>query len=173
MTEEKLKALIREIADFPKKGILFKDITPLLENGAAFQSCIVLLADRIKALKPTKLVGIESRGFIFAAALSHYLKLGLVLARKTGKLPSKTFKQTYQLEYGTDEIEIHVDSLSKKDSVVIIDDVLATGGTALGAVSLCNQSGAKVLGILSLIELEFLNGRKVLASVPVYSLFKY
>ena len=172
MNLSEARKLIRDVPDFPSKGIIFKDITPLLANPSAFKWVISELGKEVKNLGATKLVGIESRGFIFASALAEHLSIGLVLARKKGKLPWKTVTQSYKLEYGTDQIEMHEDSFSKSDRVVVVDDVLATGGTAAGAIQLCEKLGAQVAGLLVLIELEFLKGRSALDKVAVSSLIK-
>lgn len=172
MTLEELKLLVRDVPDFPKAGILFKDITPLLSDAKAFRSVIRLMAAEADVFKPTKLVGIESRGFIFGAAMAQEMGLGLVLIRKKGKLPWKTARQSYQLEYGSDEIEIHQDALTASDRVIVVDDVLATGGTALSSIRLCEQLGAKVEALLTFIELEFLKGRAVLSPTPVRSILR-
>ncbi len=171
MNIDQLKNEIRDVPDFPKPGIVFKDITPLLEDSHAFDSLIHHMCESVDK-KPTKLVAIDSRGFIFGAAMASKLHCGLVLARKKGKLPSETYSQEFQLEYGTDTLEIHKSSLSDEDTVVIVDDVLATGGTAEAATKLCEQAGAKVLSYSFLIELGFLNGKQKLSS-PIHSLIKY
>ena len=159
---KKIDALIRNVPDFPKPGIQFKDITPVLQDAATFREIIAAMA---AALKPDNLryvAGIESRGFIFASALATELGIGLVLLRKPGKLPWKTLKATYQLEYGTDAIEIHEDAVKQGDKVAVVDDLLATGGTATAAACLLRDAGADVRKVLFAIELDFLEGRKKL-----------
>ena len=167
---QQFDSLIKRVPDFPKPPIVFLDITPLLENAAAFQTLVVSMAELVPS-SCTHLLGIESRGFIFASALAHHLKLGLVLARKPGKLPRVVIKETYDLEYGTDEIQIHEDALSDPDHVMIIDDVLATGGTARATENLVQKTGATMLGSLFVLELEGLKGRKRLAK-PATSIFQ-
>lgn len=158
---DEIARLIRDVPDFPKPGILFKDITPVLSNAAAFKSLTKHLA---KLVPPhtTRLASIESRGFILGSAVAMELGLGLVLVRKPGKLPYATFSHSYDLEYGKDTLQIHVDALTAKDHVCIVDDVLATGGTASAAEVLCAETGATVTGFAFLMELGFLNGRKKL-----------
>lgn len=170
MTIEKVKALIRDVPDFPKPGIMFKDISPVLEDGEAFRAMAKLLADKIDP-RTTKLVAIESRGFILGAAVAQHLKAGMVIVRKPGKLPRETVKKTYALEYGEDAVEMHKDALNGDDLVTIIDDVLATGGTAHAVEQLCRESGARISGHVFLMELEFLKGREKLQA-PVTSLIK-
>jgi len=163
-----LSALIRDVPDFPKAGILFKDITPLLSDSRAFHS----LAEHMAALVPkgtTKMAAIESRGFILGSAMAMKLGIGMVLIRKPGKLPYATLSHSYALEYGKDTLQIHVDAVGPEDQVCIVDDVLATGGTAQAAEVLCIEAGAKVSGFAVLMELGFLNGRARLKA-PVASL---
>lgn len=162
-TPDQLKKLIRDVPDFPKTGILFKDITPVLMDPMALQSLVVHMA----ALVPkntTKLAAIESRGFLLGAALATRLGLGLVLLRKPGKLPHKTIAHSYDLEYGQDTLHIHVDALDASDRVCIVDDVLATGGTAKAAEALCRKTGANVAGFAFMLELGFLNGKDGLSA---------
>jgi len=161
---------IVDVPDWPKPGIVFKDITPLIADGAAFAEVTQLFADAIAPLAPTQLVGIESRGFIFGAALANRLGLGLTLVRKKGKLPRKAHSAEYALEYGTDIVELHADALGTDDRVVVIDDVLATGGTAKAVTELIHASGATLVGLAFLMELGFLAGRAKLPDVPVTSL---
>ena len=153
------KSLIRTIPDFPKAGIRFRDITPLLASGIGFNYVVDQLAQRYDG-KVDKFVGIEARGFIFGAALAHQLKAGFVPIRKPGKLPHTSIGHDYDLEYGSNRIEIHVDGLAKGERVVIVDDLLATGGTALAALSLAEKSGAQVVECAFVIELSDLPGRK-------------
>ena len=164
-------AYIVDVADYPKPGIIFKDITPLIADGLAFRQVTDAFAAVLAPISPTHLVAIESRGFIFGAALANALGLGLTLVRKPGKLPRKTHRVSYALEYGTDSVEIHADALKAGDRVVVIDDVLATGGTAAAVASLVTGLGAELVGMTFLLELGFLDGRKKLpAGVPVSSL---
>jgi adenine phosphoribosyltransferase len=153
------KSLIRTVPDFPKPGIRFRDITPLLASGTGFRHAIAVLADRY-AGKVDKVVGIEARGFIFGAAIAHAIEAGFVPIRKPGKLPAASIGHDYALEYGTNRIEVHVDGLAKGERVVVIDDLLATGGTALAALSLVERCGANVVECAFLIELLDLPGRK-------------
>ncbi|MBN2120924.1 MAG: adenine phosphoribosyltransferase [Candidatus Omnitrophica bacterium] len=169
----KLDKYIRSIPDFPKKGILFKDITTLLNHPKAFKSSIEQLAKTLKNTKIDVIVAAESRGFIFGGALAYKLNCAFVPVRKPGKLPYKTFKATYSLEYGKDSLEIHRDAFKKGASVLILDDLLATGGTAKAIANLVKKLGGKISGILFLIELTMLCGRKNLKNLPVYSLIKY
>jgi adenine phosphoribosyltransferase len=172
MTLQEVRSLIVDVPDFPSKGILFRDITPLLADADGFQGALRLLSESISDLQPTQFVGIESRGFIFASALAQMRKTGLTLVRKKGKLPRESVRELYELEYGSDEIEIHADALQRGQKVVIVDDVLATGGTALSAIRLCQKLRADVLGFLVLIELEALQGRSRLKEIPLFSLLK-
>lgn len=173
MEHHELERFIREVADFPTKGIRFRDITPLLQSAEAWSEALDRMAEQIQPLNATKLVGIESRGFIFAAALSARLKTGLVLIRKRGKLPWKVERHRYDLEYGSDEIEIHQDAVDRTDRLVVVDDVLATGGTALAAVELCKKFNAQIVGVQVLIELVQLKGRDRFEKIPFFSLFKF
>ena len=157
MKIEQINRLIKDVPDFPKKGIVFKDITPVLENAEAFKALIRLMAEKVHP-QTTHLVSVESRGFILGSALSQHLDAGLVIVRKPGKLPRETIKKAYSLEYGNDALEIHKDSLKAGDRVTIIDDVLATGGTARAVEEMCQELGAQVLGHLFLMEIEFLKG---------------
>lgn len=170
MNLEQIHRMIKTVSDFPKKGIQFKDITPVLENGEAFRSLAKLLAEKVNPAS-TKLISIESRGFILGAAVAQQLGCGMVLVRKPGKLPRETVKESYALEYGTDSLEVHKDALKPGDKVTIIDDVLATGGTAGAVEKLCAHLGAEVLGSVFLMEIEFLNGRSKLTR-PNVSLMK-
>jgi adenine phosphoribosyltransferase len=158
---------IFDVPDFPKPGILFKDITPVLQDPRAFNDAVEDLASHLNGANIV--AGIESRGFIFAAAIAAKNNLGLVLLRKPGKLPRKTHVVQYQLEYGFDSLEIHQDALDKKDSVLLIDDVLATGGTLLAGSELIAKTGAKLTNCAVFIEISALNGRNRLSSIPVHS----
>ena len=153
-------SLIREIPDYPKPGVRFQDITPLLANGDAFSTITRKFASL--SSNGTLVAGIEARGFIFASAVAHELNSGFVPIRKAGKLPHQTISQQYGLEYGTDTLEIHIDAIAPGSSVLLIDDVLATGGTIAAAIELIHRSQASIVAVLSLIEIEGLNGRKAL-----------
>ena len=168
-----LKAKIREVPDFPKPGILFYDITTLLCDSKGFRDTIDALAAPYMGEDIDQVIGIESRGFILGAAVANALGCGFVPIRKPGKLPSKTHKESYNLEYGTDALEIHQDACATEKRILIVDDVLATGGTAKAAVDLARKAGGKVIGISFLIELGFLNGRSKLTGEPVYSVLQY
>lgn len=170
---ELLKSLIRDVPDFPKKGILFKDITPLLGNALGFTTTIDLLAETLGPLRPTTIAAPESRGFIFGAPLARALGVGFVPIRKPGKLPWKTIEESYALEYGTDRVQMHEDALGPKDRVVIVDDLLATGGTMGACCRLVEKTGAKILGCGFVIELAFLSGKKNLPGREVYSLLSF
>jgi len=167
-----LRDYIRDIPDFPKPGIVFKDITPLLANGHAFGASVSGLACQMPA-NVDAIIGIESRGFIFGAALAQQTGLGLIPVRKPGKLPADVHGVDYELEYGVDRLEIHRDAVSSGHRVVIVDDLLATGGTMCATVELVRQLGAEVAGCLFIVELAFLNGRKLLQDVPIHSLISY
>ena len=169
----KLESFIRDIPDFPKEGILFKDITPLLADSKAFQYAIDLLCDKYVDSKVDYVLGAEARGFIIASAMAYKLDAGFIPARKPGKLPYNTIRQEYDLEYGTDCLEVHEDAITKGDKVLVVDDVLATGGTAAAKVGLVEKQGAEVFGPAFLIELTFLNGRDKLPGRDVFSLIKY
>jgi adenine phosphoribosyltransferase len=168
-----LRSLIRDIPDFPKPGVLFRDVTPLLGNGPAFRLCIRQLSERIAAQRPQMIAGIESRGFIFGANVAVELGIGFVPIRKPGKLPWKTRQERYDLEYGTDAIEIHEDAFAPGTRVALVDDLLATGGTAGAAIKLLQHLDGKVVVASFVIELDFLEGRKRLGDVPVEVLVSY
>lgn len=168
-----LKNLVRSIPDFPKPGILFRDITTLLSDGVAFRAAIDALARQFANRGITKVIGIESRGFLTAAPLAYLLNAGFVPVRKKGKLPSRTHAVTYDLEYGTDTLEMHQDAVLKGEKVVVADDLLATGGTAKATCDLLASSGADVVGLGFLIELGGLNGRAKLKGFDVFSLITY
>ena len=169
----KLKSIIRDVPDFPKKGIVFKDITPLLADHAAFSEIVKHFAGQFKDAGITKEQGIEARGILHAAPIAMELGAGLIPVRKKGKLPYKTVAASYALEYGTDTLEMHEDAVKPGEKVLIVDDVLATGGTAGAVCSLVEKLGGEVTGIAMLIELEFLNGHAKLAGRSVHSLIKY
>ena len=168
-----LKRIIRDIPDFPKKGILFKDITPVLKDPAAFRFAVDTIAEQLKDKKIDYIVGIESRGFIFSPVLAYKLKAGFVPVRKTGKLPYKTHQISYALEYGEAILEIHQDAIPANARVAIVDDLLATGGTAFAAAKLVEKSGAKVELIAFMIELLFLKGREKLRPYNIFSVVQY
>jgi adenine phosphoribosyltransferase len=168
-----LKSAIRDVPDFPKPGILFKDITPVLGDAALFRQAIEELAACCSDLAIDKVVAIESRGFILGGALAYHLGVGFVPVRKPGKLPWRARKASYSLEYGSDSLEMHEDAVSPADRVLIVDDVIATGGTAKAVGSLCQELGARVSGYLFLVELCFLDGRARLTGHDVRSLIQY
>jgi len=164
---------IRTIPGFPKPGILFRDITTLLKEGKAFKMTIDLLYKKYKGREIDKIVAVESRGFILGAALAYKLGKGIILVRKKGKLPYKTISTTYSLEYGTDTLEIHEDAIAPGEKILIIDDLLATGGTVKAVTDLVNQLNGKITAIAFVIELVDLKGREKLKGYPVYSLVKF
>jgi len=168
-----IAAAIRPVPDFPKPGILFRDITTLLLDPDATAAANSMLVARIRQLHPTHIAAIESRGFLFGAPVAAELQLPLCMIRKPGKLPSRTIRETYDLEYGSDAIEIHEDALTTGHRVVIIDDLLATGGTAAAAGRLVAKCGAEVAGFAFVVELKDLGGREKLLSAPVISLVMY
>lgn len=167
------KKAIRDVPDFPKEGILFRDITTLLQDAEAFGSSVKQMLELFKNLGVHKVCGIESRGFIFGAPLAIQMGVGFVPVRKNGKLPWTKISQEYTLEYGTDKLEIHVDAVEKGEKVLIVDDLLATGGTAQAVAKMMEKMGAQVSGFVFLVELEFLNGRNLLKDYRVESLIKY
>ena len=166
---DKLRAAIRDVPDFPSRGILFKDITPVLQDGALFRLAIDTIVDRHLNKNIDAVVGIDARGFIFAGAVAYRLGVGMVPVRKKGKLPWKTVVTSYTLEYGSETSEMHVDSLKPGDNVIIVDDVLATGGTAMAASTLVKQLGGNIAEIDFLVELSFLKGRERLKDFNVFS----
>ncbi len=168
-----LQQHIRSIPDFPKPGILFRDITPLLGNAAAFGEVIRRLAERFRDDRPTAILAAESRGFIFAAPLALELGAAFIPVRKPGKLPFKTRKHSYELEYGTDALEMHVDAVTPGSRCLMVDDLLATGGTTEACIKLAQDSGAEVIGCAFVIELTFLNGRNRLKPHDVFSVIQY
>ena len=168
-----LAAAIRDIPDFPKPGILFKDITTLLQNPRAFKQAVDILAREYRSKKIDAVVAVESRGFIFGSVLAYKLGAAFVPVRKKGKLPHKTKSVTYSLEYGTDTLEMHVDGLQKNARVLIVDDLLATGGTVQAVVKLVKGFQARIAGVAFLVELEFLKGRRKLKGLPVYSVVTF
>lgn len=172
-TKIDLKQYIRDIQDFPKKGVVFKDLTPLLLNAQACEEAINQFVEKIGNTKIDKVVGMESRGFFFAPILAQRLNAGFVPVRKPGKLPFEKISQTYDLEYGTDTLEIHADAIEKGENVLIHDDVLATGGTAQAACKLVERLGGNIVELNFLIELDFLHGREKLEKYAIHSLLKY
>jgi len=167
------KDLIRDIPDFPVKGIIFKDITTLLKNPEGFKDAIDSLCKPYKDSKIDVIVGIESRGFIFGGAMAVQLGTKFVPIRKKGKLPAETLQKEYALEYGTNVIEIHKDAIEKGEKVLIVDDLLATGGTVSASIDMVKELGGVVIGAAFLIELTFLNGREKLKGIPIHSLISY
>jgi adenine phosphoribosyltransferase len=170
---EKLRAGIRDVADFPKKGIVFKDITPILSDPALFRQSIDLFLERCRGKKIDKIVGIDARGFLFGSTVAYELGVGFVPIRKRGKLPYKTEIAKYSLEYGEAEMEMHIDAMQAGEKVVLVDDLLATGGTSAAAAALIQKVGGELLEAQFLIELDFLHGRQKLAPTPVAAFLKY
>ena len=173
MSADDLRAKIREIPDFPKPGILFYDITTLLKDGPAFKESIDLMLEPYRSQKVDAVVGMESRGFIFSAPMAIELGAGFVPVRKLGKLPAETASVEYALEYGTNTLEIHKDALRPGQQVLIVDDLLATGGTVLGTIDLVKTLKADVVGLVFLVELLFLKGRERLGDYPIHSVIQY
>ncbi len=172
-TLSRLRALIRDIPDFPKKGILFRDITPLLADASALHDAVEQLSAPFTQARVTRVVGIESRGFILGALVAYRLGAGFVPVRKAGKLPAARIAQAYTLEYGEDRLEVHRDALVQGEQVIVVDDLLATGGTAAATVALARRLGAEVLGCAFLVELAPLGGRSRLEGVDIHSLIRY
>ncbi len=170
---EDLRRIIRDVPDFPQKGIVFKDITPLLGDPRTFRKAIDYMAEPLMSQEFDAFIGIESRGFIFASALAYQFDKGHIPVRKPGKLPAETVQVSYELEYGSDSLEMHADALSSGQRVVIVDDVLATGGTARGVANLVEKVGGHVVALSFLIELDFLNGRERLADYQICSVLNY
>ncbi len=168
-----LKASIRDVPDFPQPGIVFRDITPLLGNAALFRQTLNLLAAPYHAAQADLVIGVESRGFIFGAPLAYLLGVGFVPVRKAGKLPHQTIAAEYALEYGANVVEAHVDAVQAGQRVIVVDDLLATGGTAAASVQLMEQLGAHIIGISFVIELAALGGRARLAQYPVHTVLMY
>ena len=172
-TEEYLKSKIRDVMDFPKKGVVFKDITTLIQDPVALNTAIFEMKKICKGKNIDVIVGIESRGFIFGSILAHELGVGFVPVRKRGKLPGDKMKEEYELEYGTDAIEIHSDAIEKGQNVMIVDDLLATAGTSAATGRLVERLGGNVVGLLFLVELSFLGGRKKIGKYNINSLVTY
>ena len=170
---DELKAAIRDVPDFPKKGIIFKDITPLLKDAKLFKKAVDSLAGEFKGKKIDKVASVESRGFILGSAIAYKLGASFIPVRKKGKLPHLTYYSEYELEYGTDILEMHQDAIEKGDKVLIIDDLLATGGTLGAVINLVKKMGGEIAGIGFLIELAFLKGREKNKGHEIFSLIKY
>lgn len=170
---ENLRSSIRDVADFPKAGIVFKDITPILCDGSLFRQAIDLFLERCRTMEIDKVVCIDARGFLFGSAVAYELGIGLVPIRKKGKLPYKTERAAYTLEYGEAEMEMHIDSVSPGERIVLIDDLLATGGTSASAATLIRKVGGELVEAQFLIELDFLHGREKLHPTPVVSFLSY
>ena len=170
---EMLRAAVRDVPDFPKKGIVFKDITPVLKDPVLFRASIDLFLERCRGREIDKIVGVDARGFVFGSVVAYELGVGFVPIRKRGKLPYRTEVAKYSLEYGEAEMEMHIDAVRAGERVVLIDDLLATGGTSAAAAVLIRKTGGKLLEAQFLIELEFLHGRKQLDPTPVTSFLKY
>ena len=170
---ERLAALIRDIPDFPEPGVVFKDITPVLADPGAFVELIDALTDPFRDSGITKVAGIEARGFTLATPVADQLRAGFIPVRKPGKLPYETVREDYELEYGTDALEVHVDSVHVGEKVLLVDDVIATGGTAAAAIRLLRRLGADVVGFAAFIELVFLGGSDMLDGVPLHALLRY
>ena len=173
MQIDQIKGLIRDVPDFPEPGIVFKDITPVLADPIAYSTIVDLIVVHFGRGNVDKVVGIEARGFILAAPVAYHFNAGFVPVRKAGKLPWETESQVYELEYGSETLEIHKDAFHPGERVLIVDDVLATGGTARATAGLVERLGAKVIGIACIIELSFLNGREKLGDLDFYSLIRY
>lgn len=173
MWVERLISLIRDIPDFPEPGVVFKDITPVLGDGNALSILVDALAEPHKKSGITKVAGIEARGFTLATPVADRLGAGFIPVRKPGKLPHETMREDYALEYGTDALEVHIDSVTQGERVLVVDDVIATGGTAAAAVRLLRTVGAEVVGIAVFIELAFLGGAEKLDGVPLHALVRY
>ena len=168
-----LRAGVRDVPDFPKKGIIFKDITPILKDGGLFRASVDLFLEQCRGKKIDKIVGIDARGFLFGSAVAYELGIGFVPLRKKGRLPYKTESAKYSLEYGEAEMELHVDAITRGEQIVLIDDLLATGGTSASATTLINKVGGQLVAAIFLIELEFLRGREKLTPTPIISFLKY
>jgi adenine phosphoribosyltransferase len=168
-----LKNLIRDVPDFPKPGIMFKDITPLLADPSGLAMAVEMMANPFRRDRVDLVVGAESRGFIFGTAIAQSLSCGFVPVRKPGKLPSETHRVEYGLEYGTDVLEMHIDAMSPGHRVLMVDDLLATGGTMAACIEMVRRTGAEIAAATFLIELEFLEGRRKLGDVPIHSAIRY
>ena len=169
----RLRTAVRDVPDFPKKGIVFKDITPVLNDGLLFRSSIDIFLDHCRGKQIDKIVGIDARGFLFGSAVAYQLGVGFVPLRKKGRLPYKTESAKYSLEYGEAEMELHIDAIKRGEKIVLIDDLLATGGTSASAATLIAKVGGDLIEAIFLIELEFLHGREKLVPTPVTAFLKY
>src|SRR5438874_1632 len=170
---DKLRAAVRDVPDFPMAGIVFKDITPLLSNGELFRASINVFLEQCRGKEIDKIVGIDARGFLFGSAVAYELGVGFVPLRKKGRLPYKTESAKYSLEYGEAEMELHIDAIKRGEKIVLIDDLLATGGTSASAATLIKKVEGDLIEAIFLIELEFLHGREKLAPTPVTAFLKY
>src|ERR1043166_1108842 len=170
---DQLRAAVRDVPDFPKAGIVFKDITPILSNGKLFRASIDVFLAQCRGKESDKIVGIDARGFLFGSAVAYELGIGFVPLRKKGRLPYKTESAKYSLEYGEAEMELHIDAITRGEQIILIDDLLATGGTSASAATLIKKVGGELVEAIFLIELEFLHGRDKLAPTPVISFLKY
>ena len=170
---DRIRATIREVPDFPKKGILFFDVTTLFENAKALDESAAAIAERFRGAGADVVLGVESRGFVVAALVAQKLGLGMGMLRKPGKLPYKTLSETYALEYGTDTLEMHVDTVGEGRKALIVDDLLATGGTVEAAARLVQKAGGEVAGVGCIVELDFLDGRRKLAAFDLFTLVHY
>jgi adenine phosphoribosyltransferase len=173
VASDRIANAVRDVPDFPKPGIIFKDITPILSDGALFREAVDLFLDATRPLKPDKIVGIDARGFLFGAAVAYQLGVGFVPVRKKGKLPYDRKECSYRLEYGEATVEMHADAIAPGERIVLVDDLLATGGTSAAAAKLIAQAGGNLLAAQFLIELEFLSGRRHLEPVPVMAFLRY
>ncbi len=173
MTTDELKSKIRNVPDFPIKGVMFRDVTTLVKDKSAFKFVVDQLYERYKDMKIDQVIGIESRGFIFGGALAHRLGSGFVPARKLGKLPAQTIEESYELEYGRTSLQLHTDAVKKGDRVIILDDLLATGGTLRATAKMVERLGGTIIEIAVVIELSFLNGRDKLRNYNLYSMVVY
>jgi adenine phosphoribosyltransferase len=173
ITEQTIKELIRDVPDFPMDGVLFYDITPVLQNPRAFREVVLIMAEKVHNMKPDVIVGVESRGFVLGAPVALELGLGFVPVRKMGKLPAETVRAEYSLEYGTNIVEMHKDAIEPGQRVVIVDDLLATGGTAAASTQLIEELGGTVAGLVFLVELSFLNGRDRLRGYQIETIVGY
>lgn len=171
--DNELRLHIRNVPDFPKKGIVFRDITPLLKNPDAFRKAMETFYTKYKEIQIDKVLSVESRGFIFGSVLAYRLGVGFIPIRKPKKLPAEVIREEYQLEYGTDALEIHTDAIQPGDRILVVDDLLATGGTVLATCKLAERLGGTIAGIAFLVELTFLNGRKKLEKYDIFSILKY
>src|SRR5437763_9539158 len=172
-TIDQLRAAVRDVPDFPKPGIIFKDITPILSQGKLFRASIDIFLDRCRSQEIDKIVGIDARGFLFGSAVAYELGIGFVPLRKKGRLPYKTESAKYTLEYGEAEMELDIDAITRGAQIILIDDLLATGGTSASAATLIKKIGGHLVEAIFLIELEFLHGRQKLEPTPVTSFLKY